>query len=188
MADEIEQLVIGVRADTRGFASDVAAMRGQLTGPLAEGAGRAGQMIERSLSRALANGKLGFDQLKSIALKALAEIAAASLRSLLQPSAGGGSGLGVALSGMVGSLAGAPGRATGGPVSAGKPYLVGERGPELFVPGHGGRIERLGGSGGGRDVRVGITLTSPRPEDPQALRQSSRQVARAVRASLRDGR
>jgi hypothetical protein len=32
-------------------------------------------------------------------------------------------------------------RALGGPVSFGKPYLVGERGPELFVPGMSGRIE-----------------------------------------------
>lgn len=29
----------------------------------------------------------------------------------------------------------------GGPVSYGKPYLVGENGPELFVPGMSGRIE-----------------------------------------------
>jgi hypothetical protein len=36
-------------------------------------------------------------------------------------------------------LAGA--RALGGPVSFGRPYLVGERGPELFVPGMSGRIE-----------------------------------------------
>lgn len=39
-------------------------------------------------------------------------------------------------------LAGA--RALGGPVSFGKPYLVGERGPELFVPGASGRIETNG--------------------------------------------
>jgi TP901 family phage tail tape measure protein len=32
-------------------------------------------------------------------------------------------------------------RALGGPVLAGSPYLVGERGPELFVPGSHGRIE-----------------------------------------------
>jgi hypothetical protein len=32
-------------------------------------------------------------------------------------------------------------RALGGPVSYGKPYLVGERGPELFVPGASGNIE-----------------------------------------------
>jgi hypothetical protein len=39
-------------------------------------------------------------------------------------------------------------RAFGGPVAAGQPYLVGERGPELMVPGSGGRIvpnNRLGG-------------------------------------------
>lgn len=32
------------------------------------------------------------------------------------------------------------GRATGGPVSSGTPYLVGEAGPELFVPGVSGAI------------------------------------------------
>jgi len=33
-----------------------------------------------------------------------------------------------------------PGRARGGPVSGGRPYLVGERGPELFVPSESGTI------------------------------------------------
>ena len=32
------------------------------------------------------------------------------------------------------------GRASGGPVQGGTPYLVGERGPELFVPGRSGNI------------------------------------------------
>jgi hypothetical protein len=50
------------------------------------------------------------------------------------------------------SIFGGP-RANGGPVSAGKAYMVGERGPELFVPNAGGSIvpnERMsaGGSGG----------------------------------------
>lgn len=40
-------------------------------------------------------------------------------------------------------------RATGGPVSRGRSYLVGERGPELFVPRGSGRIIPNGGSGGG---------------------------------------
>ena len=34
-----------------------------------------------------------------------------------------------------------PARALGGPVTFGRPFLVGERGPELFVPGQTGRIE-----------------------------------------------
>lgn len=40
-----------------------------------------------------------------------------------------------------------PGRASGGPVSAGRPYMVGERGPELFIPGQSGSIQ-ANGSGG----------------------------------------
>ena len=42
-----------------------------------------------------------------------------------------------------------PPRQHGGPVSAGRPYMVGERGPELFVPSRSGRIEPNGSSGGG---------------------------------------
>ena len=40
------------------------------------------------------------------------------------------------------------GRATGGPVGAGKPFMVGERGPELFIPNNNGKItpnNKLGG-------------------------------------------
>ena len=33
-----------------------------------------------------------------------------------------------------------PARQYGGPVSGGRPYLVGERGPELFVPSESGTI------------------------------------------------
>ena len=96
--------------------------------------------------------------------------------------------IGGLLSGLATSLLGAPGRATGGPVSAGRGYVVGERGPEYFVPSSGGRIERPGGGGGGRDLRVAISVTTPQPSDPVALRQSSRQVARAVRNALRSER
>jgi len=34
------------------------------------------------------------------------------------------------------------GRANGGPVEAGRPYMVGERGPEMFIPGSSGGIMR----------------------------------------------
>lgn len=42
--------------------------------------------------------------------------------------------------GLFGSLFGAPGRAMGGPVGRGQPYIVGERGRELFVPDSNGTI------------------------------------------------
>lgn len=50
-------------------------------------------------------------------------------------------------------------RANGGPVTAGRPYLVGEKGPELFIPGQSGGIvpnNQLAMAGGG-DTNVNIT-------------------------------
>ncbi len=188
MDEDLEAMVLSVRADTSGFARDVAAMRGELEGPLATGAARAGRAIEGALTRAITSGKFGFDDLKKVALAAMAQIASASLRTLVSSMGGGGGGIGGLLSSGLSSLVGLPGRATGGPVSEGRPYMVGERGPELFVPGAGGRVERLG-AGGARDVRVSIAVTSPRAGDPAVLRQSSRQIAHAVRAAIRnDGR
>ena len=52
-------------------------------------------------------------------------------------------------------------RADGGPVSAGRSYIVGERGPELFTPGASGNItpnHQLGG--GGIIVNQSINLTT----------------------------
>lgn len=183
MDDEIERLVVSVRADTAGFARDVAAMRGELEGPLAAGAGRAGRLVEASLGRALMSGRLGFDDLKKVALAALNQIAQASLRAMLMP-AGQSGGLGGILTGALAGLTGAPGRSHGGPVSSGRSYWVGERGPELFVPSSGGRIEPA--RSGGRDVRVSIAVQTPQPGDPMVLRQSSRQLARAVRSALKE--
>lgn len=49
---------------------------------------------------------------------------------------GGAGGAG----GIFSALIGPPGRAMGGPVAANSPYLVGERGPELFIPSSAGRV------------------------------------------------
>jgi hypothetical protein len=60
--------------------------------------------------------------------------------------------------------------------------MVGERGPELFVPTASGRVEA--GRGGAREVRLSITINAPASSEPRALEQSSRQVARAVKRAL----
>jgi phage-related protein len=49
------------------------------------------------------------------------------------------------------------GRANGGPVNAGTSYVVGERGPELFVPNTAGTIVPNGGSGG-RGNTINLTV------------------------------
>jgi hypothetical protein len=117
----------------------------------------------------------------------MAEIADAAIRAGLDTlfkGMGGPGGLLGSLGSLLGGLFGAPGKAIGGPVSPGRPYLVGERGPELFVPTASGRIETSRSGGGERDVRLSITISAPAGSEPQALKASSRQVARAVRQAL----
>jgi hypothetical protein len=184
MDEEIERLIVSVRADTGAFARDVAEMKGQLEGPLADGLERAGRVLETALIRAVRTGKLGFEDLKRVALAAMAEIASAAIRGGIEAASGGGGkgGLLAAAAQVLGALLGAPGRATGGPVAPERPYLVGERGPELFVPTASGRVET--GRGATRDIRISIAVSAPAGEAPQALARSGRQVARAVKQAL----
>jgi hypothetical protein len=193
MDDELDTLLIDVRASTQGFQADIEAMRGAVDTTLGGGFAKAGEVLERGLVSAIRRGSLGFDDLKRAALRTMDEIAAQALRSgigsLLSGApagAGGGGAIGQFLSGAIGSLFGLPGRATGGPVAPGQGYLVGERGPELFVPTSAGRVEAAA-AGGARDVRVLIQLAAPRGTSaPVALRRSSRQVASAVRRAMRE--
>lgn len=185
MDEEIERLIVSVRADTQGFARDVGEMRGILAGPFGAGVERAGQQLEASLTRALRTGKLGFEDLKRVALSVTAEIAAASIRAGIGAIGGGGQGGGLlaAAGTALTAFLGAPGRATGGPVSPGRAYMVGERGPEIFVPTGSGTIATTGGSAP-RDVRISIAINAPAGSAPEMLARSSRQVGRAVRAAL----
>lgn len=79
-------------------------------------------------------------------------------------------GLAAALGGQTTATAIIPGtpttanvqrRASGGPVSGGRPYIVGEEGPELFVPGSSGGIVPNGALGGGGNVYVTVNALDP---------------------------
>lgn len=202
--DEIEPLLVEVRASTRGFAQDIAGMRGVIDGGLVDGFSRAGDVLERGLLGAVRRGSLGFDDLRRVALNTLNEIAAHAVQGLFGSSGTSGIGGLLNLGGLVGSVLGLPGRATGGPVAPGRGYLVGERGPELFVPASAGRVEAIERSAGRpepalgsrpilpaaqiqrpRDVRVAINVVTPQGMGaPQSLRRSTRQIASAVRRAM----
>lgn len=192
MTDTVDELLVSVRADTRGFAAGMAAMRASFDGTLIDGFAGAGQVLERSLLGALRRGSLGFEDLKRAGLAALDQIAARALRSGLDsvlPSGDGGLGSGLSglLSGTLGALLGLPGRATGGLVAPDRPYLVGERGPEIFVPTSAGQVvaNTAAGRRAGRDVRVAIHLNAERGASaPAAMQRSSRQIASGLRRVL----
>lgn len=61
-----------------------------------------------------------------------------------------------------------PQRAKGGPVSGNQPYLVGERGPELFVPGAQGNIVPNHAMGGGANVTVNVDASGSKVQGNQA--------------------
>lgn len=179
-------------------AVDVAAMRRSFDAVLVDGFARGGDVLERGLMGALRRGSLGFDDLRRMALSVLDDIAAQALHAGLgaiglggaSASASGGAGGGgniLNLGSLLGSILGLPGRATGGPVAPGRGYLVGERGPELFVPTSAGRVEPDAGATRARDVNVSIRIVAPQGSSaPDSLRRSGRQVAQAVKRALSD--
>ena len=77
-------------------------------------------------------------------------------------------------------------RAGGGSVTAGQPYLVGERGPELFMPGRSGGIAPSGSFGGGVQVgSVNITVQNTGENlSPAAQKQIANQVQGIVMSTL----
>lgn len=105
---------------------------------------------------------------------------ASALFGVKKVVSGGGSGGGIT----------AGGKAIGGPVQAGQPYMVGERGPEMFVPNQSGSIvpnDKMGGggitvvnnvdaSGAGSDVDLKIRA---------AMQQSSQQTIASIQDLMR---
>jgi hypothetical protein len=91
-------------------------------------------------------------------------------------NSGGGGGFGGILSGIVGSLLH---RESGGSVSYNSPYIVGEAGPELFVPSTGGSISPNGSFGG--DVTHNVQNTVNMYGVKNADRHSASQMTRALK-------
>ena len=88
MNDDLEPLLVEVRASTQGFAhrtSRVCAPRFDST--LLDGFDQAGSVLERGLVGAIRRGSLGFDDLKRIAAQYHERnCSAGSAQSLLQPA------------------------------------------------------------------------------------------------------
>ena len=76
-------------------------------------------------------------------------------------------------------------KAKGGPVSSGQSYMVGERGPELFVPGRSGTIVPNDKMGGGVNVIVNVDAKGSNVEgNDQGANQLGRVISAAVQSEL----
>jgi hypothetical protein len=83
-------------------------------------------------------------------------------------------------------------KANGGPVTGGGTYMVGERGPELFVPNTSGMIvphEALQGGGGGVTVQQTINVTTGVQQTVRAeILTLMPQIANAAKAAVSDAK
>ena len=127
---------------------------------------RAGQRIAHALGAAATGGEATFKRLAKVILEELAKIA---LDRIFSPNAGA-------------KLAFFGGKAGGGAVNAGGAYLVGERGPEVFVPRQGGEI--VAPSAGAVSVHFHI----PSGGDVGAIAKHQGQIAAAVARAVAYGR
>lgn len=90
-----------------------------------------------------------------------------------------------AITSIIPGVPGLPGRAMGGPVTAGRAYLVGERRPEVFVPKTDGSIipsvaaaaRSLGGAAGRQVVEFRQTINLEGANGDQTIRQIAYQAA-----------
>ena len=85
------------------------------------------QMADR-LTDFVMTGKFNFADFSRFVIRELIKIAVQAAITFAIKTAAGAFGIPI------------PGLASGGPAEEGKPYIVGEKGPELFVPGSTGRI------------------------------------------------
>jgi phage-related minor tail protein len=130
--------------------------------------------IEQSIVRAARTGSLTMrDMVNSI----LADIARLAIRrTIVQP-------LESLVRSAIGAVIGATtGRAAGGPVAAGGAYLVGERGPELFVPSGNGEIVPGATAGRGAQIVFNVQAT-----DARSFLKSESQVAAMLTRALARG-
>jgi hypothetical protein len=106
----------------------------------------------------------------------IAEAIAADLAKRIFGELAGGTG-----GGWLGALAGMfKGKALGGPVQAGMPYLVGERGPEVMIPGRSGTIVPNGKIGGQTNY-ITLTVQTPTGRVPmETQQQMGNRLARAL--------
>jgi len=140
-----------------------------------------GDTISSGVHDAIMGAVEGTKTLGEVASGVLKTISNQLMKFALGGFGGSGKGSGSGILGAVGDIF----RADGGPVNAGKPYIVGERGPELFVPGAKGNIIPNNAMGGNANVTVNVDASgsSVQGDGPNAS-QLGKAIGAAVQAEL----
>lgn len=171
LLDEAKRRGLPVNAELGAQIDAQAASFGRLTSEL-ERAEATQQQFEEAvdgiadaMAGALVAGESLREGLAQVFKQIASDILNSGIRNALSSAFGGGGFNPFALFGGGDALtsglraAGLPARAMGGPVRAGQPYLIGERGPEIMVPGASGTVIPNHKMGGGGESVVMVQLS-----------------------------
>ena len=170
-------------AEARGIAANIGELKKQISAAeqMKQIYGDIGMTIKSGVVDAIQGavdgtkslGQVANDVLKSIANKVLDVAINFALFGAMSGTGTGG--------GLLGGLF--KKRAMGGPVSAGSSYMVGERGPELFTPKHGGSIVPNNALGGG-STSVVVNVDASGNANVQGDQAQGKQLGLAVSAAV----
>ena len=180
---EVDRLHISLGVDLTqmrtGLSQAARDLQQSVNGPLKQEAGSLNNIfgdvfarIGSEIDTVARSGKLSF---KNMVSSIVADLARLSFQKFFSSP----------LTGLLNSIVG--GRAGGGPVLSSQPFLVGERGPELFVPPSAGRIvanQDLGAAGRGSVV---VNFNFPQGTDAESFRNSQSQISAMLTRALSKG-
>lgn len=172
-ANPVADVSASLAAAAKAFADFASGPVAGATKSIDDAVTRSFRSVETTIARAALSGKTSITQMVDAMLADFDRVATSQF--VVKP-----------IEGVVGSLissllpiSGA--RASGGPVEAGGAYLVGEQGPELFVPSSSGAI-----APNAPPARPSITL-NVQAQDAQSFLKSETQIAAMLSRALARG-
>lgn len=169
--------VLGSINGAQGVAASVGGVgeaAGDMDRTLASAADSAGYSIANSIGGALADTKRQLIDLGSVGRSVFGSL----LGGLISWGVFAGASALFPGSGFLKFLSGA--RADGGPVMAGGAYLVGEQGPELFVPSQSGTVVANGASAGMNIGTLQVSVAGTVSDDPMSVRRLATRLKREL--------
>jgi len=130
------------------------------------------------------------DAFRQMAIDIIAQLYRVLVVQRIVGSFDAAAGTGTGIVGGIMKLAGGFFRANGGPVSGNKPYIVGERGPEMFIPNRSGTVipnKNMGGGGVTVNQTINVT-TGVQQTVRNEIQTLLPQIAEASKAAVLDAR
>jgi hypothetical protein len=196
-AAQIERETIAAENALKGYATTAGKVAGAVV-PATEAIKYQFESIRKTITNSMEDAfmsmvdgtKKPIEAFKSMASAIIKELFKVLVVQRMVGSFGGGGilgGIGTIFPGLNAII---PARATGGTVSGGRPYMVGERGPELMVPGRTGTVvpnDQL--SGGGVTVNQTINISTGVAQTVRSeIRALMPQIADNAKAAVLDAK